>query len=73
MPYDYKIKERQTEFDPATKKWNVVDEREVYPRQFSWDLHIVEEFVKKGEQPLEDLLAYSNLNVDTDKAPFENQ
>ena len=73
MPYNYKIKERQTEYDTTTKKWNVVDERQVYPRQFSWELHIVDEFIKEGKQPLEDLLAYSNLNVDTDKAPFEEE
>lgn len=73
MPYDYKIKERQTEYDTTTKAWNVVDERQVYPRQFSWELHLVEEFIKEGKQPLEDLLAYSNLNVDTDKSPFEEE
>lgn len=69
MPYDYKINTRQTEYDVTTKQWNVVDEKVRFPRQISWTLHVLEEQLKSG-QKLEDILAYSNLEVDTDKLPF---
>lgn len=69
LPYDYKIKERQTEYDTESKQWNVVDTREVYAKQLTWELFVLEKMLKNG-QKLEDVLAYSNLNVDTDKLPF---
>ena len=68
MPYDYKISARQTEYDTQSKKWHITDERTLYPRQLSWELHVVEEQLKNG-QNLEDILNYSNLNVDTDEMP----
>ena len=68
LPYDYKISARQTEYDTESKKWHITDERTLYPRQLSWELHVVEEQLKNG-QKLEDILNYSNLNVDTDEMP----
>ncbi len=67
LPYDYKINARQTELG-EDKHWHIVDERNLFPRQLTWELHVVEEQLKDG-QPLEDILAYSNLDVDTDKMP----
>lgn len=68
LPYDYKINARQTEYDVETKQWHIVDERNLYPRQLTWELHVVEEQLKNG-QKLEDILNYSNLDVDTDEMP----
>jgi len=68
LPYDYKINARQTEYAIEDKKWHIVDERNLYPRQLTWELHVVEEQLKNG-QKLEDILAYSNLDVNTDEMP----
>ena len=68
MPYDYKISARQTKYDTESKKWHITDERTLYPRQLSWELHVVEEQLKNG-QNLEDILNYYNLNFDTDEMP----
>ena len=69
LPYDYKISVRQTEYDTESKEWHVVDEKTMFPRQITWSLHVLEEQIKSG-QKLEDILAYCNLDVDTDKLPF---
>lgn len=69
LPYDYKISVRQTEYDAESKEWHVVDEKTMFPRQITWSLHVLEEQLKNG-QKLEDILAYCNLDVDTDKLPF---
>ena len=68
LPYDYKINARQTEYAVEDQKWHIVGERTLYPRQLTWELHVVEEQLKNG-QKLEDILAYSNLDVNTDEMP----
>ena len=68
LPYDYKINARQTEYDVESKEWHIVDERNLYPRQLTWELHVIEEQLKNG-QKLEDILKYSNLDVDTEEMP----
>ena len=65
-PYDYKIKVRQTKYDVDTEKWVVVEEKTKYPKQISWDLHVIEEQLKNG-QDLKSILEYQNLDVDTDQ------
>ena len=66
VPYDYKIKVRQTAYDTANEKWVVVDERTKYAKQISWDLYVVEQQLKNGQE-LSSILEYQNLDVDTDK------
>ena len=66
MPYDYKIKVRQTEYSTDNKKWNVVDERTKFPKQIRWDLHCIDVQLKEGQE-LNTILEYQNLDVDTDE------
>ena len=66
MPYNYKINVRQTQFSTDNKKWNVVDEKTKYPRQLSWDLHVLEEQLSRGQE-LKSILEYQDLNVKTDE------
>ena len=68
LPYDYKINARQTEYATEDQKWHIVDERTLYPRQLTWELHVVEELLKSGKK-LEDIVQYSNLDVNTDEMP----
>lgn len=72
MPYDYKIKVRQTQYSLEHKQFDVVDEKTKYPKQIKWDLHIIDEQLARG-QDLKTILEYQNLDVDTEqKVPDDN-
>lgn len=66
VPYDYKINVRQTAFNPNENKWVIADEKTRYAKQISWDLHIIEEQLKNGQE-LSSILEYQNLDVDTEQ------
>lgn len=66
LPYDYQVKIRQTKLG-EDKKWHVIDEQTIFPRQLTWRLHTIEEELKNGNA-LEDILAYSV--VPNDNLPF---
>lgn len=66
VPYDYKIKVRQTAYDTANKRWVVVDEKTKYAKQVKWDLHVIDEQLKNGQE-LSSILEYQNLDVDTEE------
>lgn len=66
LPYDYKINVRQTAFDTTKNEWVVVDERTKYAKQISWDLYVIEQQLKNGQE-LSSILEYQNLDVDTEK------
>lgn len=69
LPYDYKVNVRQTYYNLDKKEYVVNDERTIYPRQLTWQLHRIEEHLKEGKA-LEDLLEYNSLEVNDDKSPF---
>ena len=59
MPYDYKIKARQTEYVVEDKKWHTTDERDIFPRQLTWQLHLVEKELENGKE-LVNILEYND-------------
>ena len=74
-PYDYKITMRQTQYSLEHKQFDIVDEKTKFPKQIKWDLYVIEQQLKAG-QDLKTILDYQDLNVDTeqpvpsDKLPF---
>lgn len=69
LPYDYKVNVRQTGWNTEKKQYVVNDERTIYPRQLTWQLHRIEEHLKEGKA-LEDLLEYNPNEVEDDDTPF---